>query len=124
MIFFELFSNHPHIVNIEAGHSLFNEGENGHLMYVLTTGEAEVIVNNRVVDTLQYGNLVGEMSIISPGTRSASVVATTNCQFVAIDEKRFLYLVQQAPYFATQVMRALAERLRNTNKLVPAIEDI
>jgi CRP-like cAMP-binding protein len=124
MIFFELFSNHPHIINIDAGQSLFNEGDDGHKMYVLTTGEAEVIVNNRVVDRLQHGNLVGEMSLISPGPRSASVLATTNCQFVAIDEKRFLFLVQQAPYFATQVMRTLAERLRNTNKLVPAIEDI
>ena len=117
MIFFELFSNHPHIINID-------EGDDGHKMYVLTTGEAEVIANNRVVDRLQHGNLVGEMSLISPGPRSASVLATTNCQFVAIDEKRFLFLVQQAPYFATQVMRTLAERLRNTNKLVPAIEDI
>ena len=124
MSFFELFSNHPHLINIDAGQSLFNEGDDGHKMYVLTTGEAEVIVNNRVVDRLQHGNLVGEMSLISPGPRSASVLATTNCQFVAIDEKRFLFLVQQAPYFATQVMRTLAERLRNTNKLVPAIEDI
>ena len=124
MIFFELISTHPHIITIVAGQSLSNEGDDGHKMYVLTTGEAEFIVNNRVVDRLQHGNLVGEMSLISPGPRSASVLATTNCQFVAIDEKRFLFLVQQAPYFATQVMRTLAERLRNTNKLVPAIEDI
>lgn len=124
MVFFELFSNNPDFVSVEAGESLFTEGDEGHLMFVLTTGKAEVIVNNRVVDTLQHGNIVGEMGMISPGPRSASVVATTDCQFVAIDEKRFLYLVQQAPYFATQVMRVLAERLRNTNKLLPSIEDI
>lgn len=124
MVFFELFSNNPDFVSVEAGESLFTEGDEGHLMFVLTTGKAEVIVNNRVVDALQHGNIVGEMGMISPGPRSASVVATTDCQFVAIDEKRFLYLVQQAPYFATQVMRVLAERLRNTNKLLPSIEDI
>ena len=124
MVFFELFSNNPDVVSVEAGRPLFTEGEEGHLMFVLTTGEAEVIVNNRVVDTLQHGNIVGEMGMISPGPRSASVVATTDCQFVAIDEKRFLYLVQQAPFFATQVMRVMAERLRNTNKLLPAIDDI
>lgn len=124
MVFFELFSNNPDIIDIKAGQPLFTEGEEGHLLFVLTTGEAEVIVNNRVVDKLQHGNIVGEMGIISPGPRSASVIATTDCQFVAIDEKRFLYLVQQAPYFATQVMRVMAERLRNTNKLLPPIEDI
>jgi CRP-like cAMP-binding protein len=124
MVFFELFANNPDIVRIERGHPLFSEGEEGHLLFVLTTGTAEVIINNRVVEILQHGNIVGEMGIVSPGPRSATVVATTDCEFVAIDEKRFLYLVQQTPYFATQVMRVLAERLRTANQLVAPIEDI
>jgi CRP-like cAMP-binding protein len=124
MVFFELFSNNPNIVRVEAGQTLFSEGDEGHQMFVLTNGEAEVIVNNRVVDKLQHGNIVGEMGIISPGPRSATVVATTDCEFVAVDEKRFHYLVQQTPFFATQVMRVLAERLRTANKMVPPIEDI
>lgn len=118
MVFFELFANNPNIVHVDAGNTLFNEGEDGHLMYVLTTGTADVIVNNRVVETLQHGNIVGEMGIVSPGPRSASVLAKTDCQFVAIDEKRFLYLAQQTPFFATQVMRVLAERLRALNQIV------
>jgi CRP/FNR family cyclic AMP-dependent transcriptional regulator len=124
MVFFELFSNNPDIIHVAAGQPLFVEGEEGHQMFVLTTGTAEVIVKNRVVETLQHGNIVGEMGIVSPGRRSATVVTTTDCDFVAIDEKRFLYLVQQTPYFATQVMRVLAERLRNANQLVAAVEDI
>ena len=48
----------------------------------------------------------------------ASVIARTDCEFVAVDEKRFQFLVQQAPYFAIQVMRLMAERLRATNKLL------
>ncbi|UCV05500.1 Crp/Fnr family transcriptional regulator [Dechloromonas denitrificans] len=118
MVFFELFANNPNIVHVDAGKALFNEGEDGHLMYVLTTGTADVIVNNRVVETLQHGNIVGEMGLVSPGPRSASVLAKTDCQFVAIDEKRFLYLAQQTPFFATQVMRVLAERLRALNQIV------
>lgn len=118
MVFFELFANNPNIVHVDAGKTLFNEGEDGHLMYVLTTGTADVIVSNRVVETLQHGNIVGEMGIVSPGPRSASVLAKTDCQFVAIDEKRFLYLAQQTPFFATQVMRVLAERLRALNQIV------
>jgi CRP-like cAMP-binding protein len=124
MVFFELFANNPDIVRIPAGQPLFAEGDDGHRMFVLTTGSAEIIVNNRVVETLQHGNIVGEMGIVSPGPRSATVVATTDCEFVAIDEKRFLYLVQQTPYFATQVMRVLAERLRAANQMVAPIEDI
>ena len=124
MVFFELFANNPDIVRIPAGQVLFREGEEGHLMFVLTTGMAEIIVNNRVVETLQHGNIVGEMGIVSPGPRSATIVATSDCEFVAIDEKRFLYLVQQTPFFATQVMRVLAERLRAANQLLAPLEDI
>lgn len=124
MVFFELFANNPNIIHIEAGKLLFAEGEEGNLMFVLTDGKAEVIVNNRVVEILQHGNIVGEMGIVSPGPRSATVLAKTDCQFVAIDEKRFLYLVQQTPFFATQVMRVLAERVRATNQIVTPIEDI
>ena len=124
MVFFELFANNPDIVRVPAGQPLFTEGDEGHRLYVLTTGSAEVIVNNRVVETIQHGNIVGEMGLVSPGPRSASVVALSDCEFVTVDEKRFQYLIQQTPFFAMQVMRVLAERLRAANQLVAPVEDI
>lgn len=124
MVFFELFSNNPEIVQVDAGRTLFAEGDEGHKMFVLTVGTAEIIVKNRVVETIVPGNIVGEMGIVSAGPRSATVVAVTPCEFVAIDEKRFQYLVQQTPFFATQVMRVLAERLRMADEMLPLSEDV
>jgi CRP-like cAMP-binding protein len=124
MDFFERFAHNPEIVRVPAGKPLFSAGEEGHMLFVLATGSAEVIVNNRVVETLQHGSIVGEMGIVSPGPRSATVVASTDCEFVAVDEKRFLFLVQQTPFLATQVMRVMADRLRAVNQSVPAVEDI
>lgn len=124
MIFCELFTHNPVLINLPAGQTLFREGEEGRLMYVLSIGSADVIVNNRVVETLQHGSVVGEMGIVSPGPRSATVVANSDCELVEIDEKRFQFLVQQTPFFALQIMRLMAERLRNTNQMVMPIEDI
>ncbi len=118
MIFFELFSHNPTIIPVPAGQPLFSAGEDGHLMFVLSKGTADVVVNGQVVESLQHGSIVGEMGIVSPGPRSATVVATSDCEFVAVDEKRFQFLVQQTPFFATQVMRVMAERLRAVNQLV------
>ena len=118
MIFFELFSHNPTIIPVPAGQPLFRAGEEGHLMFVLSKGTADVVVNGQVVESLQHGSIVGEMGIVSPGPRSATVVATSDCEFVAVDEKRFQFLVQQTPFFATQVMRVMAERLRAVNQLV------
>jgi len=123
MVFFELFAHNPEIVRVPAGQPLFSEGDPGHMMYVLTAGSAQVLVNDCPVEQLQPGNIVGEMGIVSPGPRSATVLAQSDCEFVAVDEKRFHYLVQQVPFFATQVMRTLAERLRATNqRLKPSAE--
>lgn len=124
MICFQLFSNEPKMIALKQGEVLFAEGDPGHLMYVLTVGSAEVYVNGHVVDVLGPGNIVGEMGLVSPEPRSATVRATTDAMFVAVDEKRFHYLVQNAPNFAIQVIRVLAERLRNINNQIPVIEDI
>ena len=118
MIFFELFSHNPTIIKVPAGQALFSEGEEGHMMFVLSIGSAEVIVGKRVVESLQHGSVVGEVGMVLPGPRSASVVALTDCEFVAVDEKRFQFLVQQTPFFATQVMRVMAERLRKINQML------
>lgn len=116
----EIFSHNSEKITIQSGQALFREGDEGNQMYVLETGTAEVIVQNRVVETLEHGSIVGEMGLVSPGPHSASVIAKTDCEFVAVDEKRFQFLVQQTPYFAIQVMRLMAERLRATNKLLVA----
>lgn len=123
MVFFELFAHNPTILRVPAGQTLFDEGEAGGLMYVLSTGTADIVVGNRVVEHLQHGSIVGEMGLVSPGPRSATVLATSDCEFVAIDEARFQFLVQNTPFFAMQVMRVMAERLRATDRLMPVIEE-
>lgn len=123
MIPIEIFSHNATKIAIPAGRSLFLEGEEGNQMYVLETGTAEVYVQKRLVETLVHGSIVGEMGLVSPGPHCASVIAKTDCEFVAVDEKRFQFLVQQTPFFAIQVMRLMAERLRATNKLVLAVAD-
>jgi CRP/FNR family transcriptional regulator, cyclic AMP receptor protein len=121
MIPIEIFSHNTTKITIQAGQALFREGDAGNQMYILETGTAEVFVQNQLVETLQHGGIVGEMGLVSPGPHSASVIARTDCEFVAVDEKRFQFLVQQTPYFAIQVMRLMAERLRATNKLLAPV---
>lgn len=118
MIPIEIFSHNTAKIRIQASQALFREGDEGNQMYVLETGTAEVIVQNRVVETLEHGSIVGELGLVSPGPHSASIIAKTDCEFVVVDEERFQFLVQQTPYFAIQVMRVMAERLRATNRLL------
>ena len=99
---------------IPAGGFIFQAGEPSHHAFVLVEGQAEVLVSGRPVEQAEPGALLGEMGLIDNQPRSASVRAVTDCRLVAIDERRFTFLVQQHPFFALQVMRIMAERVRRS----------
>jgi CRP-like cAMP-binding protein len=94
---------------------IFTAGSPGDVMYVVKEGEVEVLVRDRVVETIGPGGILGEMALIDHSPRSASARAKTDCQLVPIAEARFAYLIQETPYFAIEVMRVMARRLRHMN---------
>ena len=102
---------------LSAGEVLFHEGAEGDRMYVVLEGQVEILVGRTVVETATEGGIVGEMALIDDVPRSASVVVASPCRLVAIDRKRFHSLVQSDPAFATHVMKVLADRLRNMNRM-------
>ena len=114
----ELFRYETDLLVLSAGQTLFKAGEQGDLMYVLMSGTAEIIVNNRVVETAEAGAIVGEMAMIDEGTRSATVIAKSDCQWLPVNRMRFNFLVQQTPNFALNVMRMIAARLRRTDSFL------
>jgi CRP-like cAMP-binding protein len=55
------------------------------------------------------------MALINDSPRNATAVVKSACRLTPIDRRRFHFLVQQHPHFATQVMKTLADRLRHMN---------
>lgn len=110
-------------VRFPAGSTVLEAGGTGRIMYVVQEGTLDVHVGGHRVATAGPGEIVGELALIDDGPRSAAVVARTDCALVPVDEKRFLFLVQQTPYFALQVMRVLADRLRRMNDVSSRAED-
>jgi CRP-like cAMP-binding protein len=116
----ELFRQETGALQIAPGDSLFREGEKGEKMYVLLEGEMEIRLGDFVLETVRQGALIGEMALIDDNPRTASVVAKTPCRLAEIDRRRFHFLVQQTPHFATHVMKTLADRLRHMNAVAAA----
>ena len=99
----------------EAGETIFSEGELGWAMYVVLQGEVELRIEGETIETLGPLEPFGEMALIDQAPRVASAVARTNCVVLPIPEKRFLFMVQQAPHFSLQLMKVVTERLRRAN---------
>jgi CRP-like cAMP-binding protein len=99
-----------------AGEMLFEAGSRGSEMYVVRSGEVGIRVGDTLVERLGPGGLVGEMALIDNSERSASAVVLQDSEVIPVDQKQFLFMVQATPFFALQVMRIMASRLRAMNK--------
>jgi CRP-like cAMP-binding protein len=111
---FDLYRNAGPAIAFAAGQTIFSEGDAGEVMYVVKEGEVEIRRGERVIETHGPGNIFGEMAIIEDAPRSADAVAKTDVELVPINQRRFMYLVQQTPYFAIQMMEVMSARLRRS----------
>lgn len=96
-----------------AGDVIFANGDPGDAMYVIIDGTVELLGDDgSVFATLGTGEMFGELALIDDEPRSLAAVAKTETTLAAVDERQFLFLVNQTPMFALEVMRIMAERLR------------
>ncbi len=114
----ELFQRETDTINLSSGDAVFREGESADRMFVILEGSVDIVIGGKVVETAEAGSLIGEMAMIDDSARSASAIVKTPCRLVAIDQRRFHFLIQQTPFFATHVMKVLARRLRNMDRLL------
>ena len=99
---------------VAAGETVFAVGDAGDFMYAVRSGEIEIERDGRVIETLSTGGIFGEMALIDGSPRSATARAKTDAEVAPINERSFLFLVHETPFFAIAVMRTLAERLRRS----------
>lgn len=115
MNFTNLFKLDDDILKIPAGATLLDQGDVNDRMYVLLEGTLEVRLGGQTIEVLGPGGIVGEMSLIEKLPVSADVTAYTACKLAEVDENRFRFLIQNHPFFALEVMKIMAQRLRRSN---------
>jgi CRP/FNR family cyclic AMP-dependent transcriptional regulator len=98
--------------SFKAGETIFRAGDPASELFVVQSGTVEIRAGDRVLETLSEHGIFGEMALIDDAPRSATVVAVSDVKLVPVGQKQFLFLVSQTPYFALNLMRVLARRLR------------
>lgn len=120
----QLFAGAP-ARHLEAGEALFIAGDIGDGCYRLEKGLVKVMITSpqgedRILALLGPGAIVGELSVIDRGARSASVVAVKECNLSFVSHAAFEQCTQQHPEIYRYLVDVLAARLRETDEAVAA----
>jgi CRP/FNR family cyclic AMP-dependent transcriptional regulator len=103
-------------VMVPAGYVMADQGQTGREAYVILEGSATVRRNGKKVATAGPGTLVGELSLLDHGPRTATVMADTECNVLVLDQRHFAGLISEVPAIANKIMTVLAGRIRDLDR--------
>jgi len=104
----------------EAGTNIINEGESGNRMYVIITGEVRLVQgdSDKTLGYRKVGDIVGEMALLDPALRSATVSAFTDVRYFSLTKDVLYDLMAHRPEIIQSIMRVLIQRLRTAGNVI------
>ena len=109
-------------VTFNAGETILAEGDAGDTAFLIVSGSVEVSIGRgsetKSVGTLGPGDVFGEMSLIDPGPRSATVVATKTTECLVTTYHEFVGNAEANTERAFEFLKTLVRRLRQMNERV------
>ena len=97
---------------IAAGETVFEKGELGDSLYMIVNGKVRVHDEGRTLNYLETGDVFGEMALLDPQPRSASVVAERDTRLLYLDQRYFTQLLIKRSEVGLGIMRVLTAHLR------------
>lgn len=105
-------------VDVAPGECLIREGEPGECLYIVIDGELRVHSNERTLTILGPGKTVGELALLDPEPRSASVTAVKDSFLFRLDREPFDEVMADRPEIAQGVIRTLTRRIRQQGRII------
>ena len=106
----------------KAGDVLLVQGEEGSSMLVLEQGVVRVMRGDHNLAVLERGASIGEMALLDPAPRSASVVADANGEASELSRESFMRMLEEGDPVAIKALGILTatvcNRLNAVNEMV------
>ena len=103
-------------LTVPAGHVLTDQGQMGREAFIIVDGSATVKRNGKKVATLGPGSVVGELSLLDHGPRTATVTTDTDATVLVIEQRYFLGVLEDVPALARKLLASLAGRVREFDR--------
>jgi len=106
--------------------TIVEEGLPGDYMYVILDGRVKVTKlsgdgREKILEMLGTGDFFGEMALLDPAPRVASVKALSETRILALARNDFLSVLRRSPDLAMAVIQELTRRLRHVDEQASAL---
>ncbi len=99
-------------IEYEQDITIIKQGDIGTSMYIIVSGEVEVYVNDKVVATLKEKNIFGELAILDPEPRNATIKTTKETILFKIESDVIYDLISRYTNVARGIIKILCQRIR------------
>ncbi len=108
------------------GETIIKQGRTGENFYVIQSGRVEVVQSTEHGEQhliyLDTGESFGEMAVFEKEVRSATIRAVGEARILKIDKKTLYRRIQEDPILAVNLMRKMAQRIRQLSAQLAAME--
>jgi len=103
-------------INMSAGSLIVDQGQTGREAFVVLEGTVGVKRNGKKVGSYGPGTVVGELSLLDHGPRTATVVCETDCVLLLLDQRHFMGVLDDVPALAHKLLATQAGRIRDMDR--------
>lgn len=97
-------------LDVTQGRNLVEQGDFAYEFFAILDGTVEVLKDGEKVNELGPGDFFGEVALVEPTRRNATVVARTPLRVAIMTKRDFLHLQDDAPEVCSAIHRAIQER--------------
>ena len=115
----KIVARHSETIHVASGRPIVREGDDGDALFVLLSGTASVERAGTQVATLGPGDYFGELALLDPAPRAATVTVTSDAELAVLGLRMFKVLLRELPALGANLLCDLAGRLREAGALDP-----
>ena len=109
--------------DFKEGEIIFHYGDTGGEIFILRNGSVELFIENTegqkiIISENEKGDVIGELSFLDGGARTATALAREATQMLAMHRDRLLEFIDKHPHAAMDLLTAVGRRLRATDELL------